>query len=96
MFLFKYVLDNFHPNGEILPYLVILIGDQIGRLSNVNFGQCFENNKRSSKLWATFFPGKESCQFRNKLVGLLWGNFFTNSSGHPDCQGRRCATKCVT
>jgi hypothetical protein len=72
-------------------YLSILIrqGDQIGRIFahwvTVYFGQLFENYRRGSFFWATFFHDKvfELISSKN-VLGHILGDFFTRASGHPD------------
>jgi hypothetical protein len=63
-------------------------GDQIGRIfaywTTVCFGH-FDDNKRSSNCWATFFHGKSYVLIlTKKLIGLHFGRFFLKkSSGNP-------------
>jgi hypothetical protein len=77
-------------------------GDQIGRIfayrANVYFGQFFENH-RSSSIFGCFFPRLSLCiDFDMKSVGIHFGDFFTNLSGHPGRQTRPevICTYCVS
>jgi hypothetical protein len=63
--------------------------DQIGRIFNyllIDCEQFFENYRISPIFWNTFSLGKSyiCIIFDKKRVGLHLGDFFTNSSGHPD------------
>jgi hypothetical protein len=50
-----------------------------------NFGKWFENYKSSAHLWGTFSHGTSYVLILTKNgLGYILGDFFTNSSGHPD------------
>jgi hypothetical protein len=52
-----------------------------------NFRQWFENHRISAYLWATFFhPTSYVLILAKNWLGYIFGDFFTNSSGHPVCQ----------
>jgi hypothetical protein len=62
-------------------------GDKIGRIfaywAIYFFGDIFENYRRSPNFLATFFQQKKLCtNFEKKIVGLRFGDFFTNSFAH--------------
>jgi hypothetical protein len=75
--------------------------DQIGRLiaqwTIFYFGQIYENYRSRPKFGATFLLSWDYAlimhQFRQKWVGLHFGSFFTNSSGHPDFKQYVCTWK---
>jgi hypothetical protein len=70
-----------------LQYLVLLQGDQIGRIfalwAIVCFGQFLKNNSNSPQFWATFFQSIDYVVIltKNGLGCTLLGDFFTISSG---------------
>jgi hypothetical protein len=72
-------------------------GDQIGQnfayWAIVSFGQGFRKIRQSTDFWATLPHGEgEVLTVTNNGLGYILGDFFTNSSGHPDattCAARR-------
>jgi hypothetical protein len=50
-----------------------------------NFGKWFEKYKSSAHLRGTFSPWYQLCiHFEKNGLGYILGDFFINSSGHPD------------
>jgi hypothetical protein len=69
--------------------LSYLQGDQIGRIfaqwAIVYFGQWFEIYIISANFWATFLCDTSYVLILTKNgLGYILGDFFKNSSGHPD------------
>jgi hypothetical protein len=65
-------------------FLVVPQGDQIGRIfaywAIVFFGQFFENYRRGTNSWATFFHGKSNALILTKIeLGLHFGRFFSQA-----------------
>jgi hypothetical protein len=66
-------------------------GDQIGRIfaqcAIIYFAQIDKNYRSSPKFCATFFPSVEYVLILTKYaLGYIFGDFFTNSSGHHDAR----------
>jgi hypothetical protein len=83
--------------------VVAVQGDQIGRIFAywviVYFRQFYENYRNGSNLLDTFVHGKSyihKCILKytylltKNVLGYILGDFFTNSSGHPDGVPKLC------
>jgi hypothetical protein len=53
------------------------------RLRDSLLGACFRKFKKSQKIWVFLQQYKLCMDFDKKWVGLHFGRFFPNSSGHP-------------
>jgi hypothetical protein len=57
----------------------------IAYLASFYFARFLKKNLEVARILGLLFRGLKSCvQFEKSLVGLQFGRFFTNSSGHPD------------
>jgi hypothetical protein len=80
---------NIHTHAYIDEFVSTYIhGDQIGRIfahwAIIYFGQWFEKLQKENIFWAAFSHGTSYVFILSKKrVGLHFGDFFKNSSGHP-------------
>jgi hypothetical protein len=93
--LFQLLLRYENVRVKLDPRQSVQIGWILNQWAIVYFGKCFENRMSSPHFWATLTQIYITYVLLILTKKNTWGDFFTNSSGHPVTWLRtNCAQKC--